>query len=401
VQAIFPSFPAFFAQSPSSPANIVPAANAPAATSAMSLVIVEAETFSASSSFNFEIVWHLPAGRVSLLTLKIEAKEEIFLLNHPFRISRGSRTEAQVVVVTVNDGEHIGRGEGVPIARYNQTVGSVLAQIESIQGVVDLDRDKLQQLLSPGATRNALNCALWDLEAKRSGKRAWELANIPIVDQVETSFTISLDTPEKMAAAAQGYSKSFREHDGAPGPLKLKLYGGDDVDLARVEAVHEIAPEARLLIDANESWSVEHYRKTVPALTELRVELIEQPFPAGTDEVLETLDHPIPICADESCHTTADLPRLKNRYEAINIKLDKTGGLTEALQLYQRARENDFKILIGCMVCTSLSIAPARLLASTADWVDLDGPLLLVRDRDYGLHYQNGKIGMPVNELWG
>jgi L-Ala-D/L-Glu epimerase len=367
----------------------------------MSLVIVETETSSVSSSFNFEIVWHVPAGRVSLLTLKIEAKEEIFPLNHPFRISRGSRTEAQVVVVTVSDGEHMGRGEGVPIARYNQTVGSVLAQIESIQGVVDLDRHKLQQLLSPGATRNALNCALWDLEAKRSGKRAWELANIPIVDQVETSFTISLDTPEKMAAAAQGYSKSFREHDGAPGPLKLKLYGGDDVDLARVEAVHEIAPEARLLIDANESWSVEHYRKTVPALTELRVELIEQPFPAGTDEVLETLDHPIPICADESCHTTADLPRLKNRYEAINIKLDKTGGLTEALQLYQRARENDFKILIGCMVCTSLSIAPARLLASTADWVDLDGPLLLVRDRDYGLHYQNGKIGMPVNELWG
>jgi L-alanine-DL-glutamate epimerase-like enolase superfamily enzyme len=264
------------------------------------------------------------------------------------------------------------------------------------------------------------------LEAKRSGKRAWELANNPIVscsrrpvgdahashseaatdeagdvEQVETSFTISLDTPAKMAAAAQGYSKSFREHGGAPGPLKLKLYGGDDVDLARVEAVHEVAPEARLLIDANESWSVEHYRKTVPALAELGVELIEQPFPADTDEVLETLDHPIPVCADESCHTTANLPGLKNRYEAINIKLDKTGGLTEALQLYQRARESNFKILIGCMVCTSLSIAPARLLASNAEWVDLDGPLLLARDRDHGLHYQNGKIGMPVSGLWG
>jgi L-alanine-DL-glutamate epimerase-like enolase superfamily enzyme len=367
----------------------------------MSLVIVEAETARAESPFNFEIVWHLVTGHVSLTTLKIEAREEIFPLNHPFRISRGSRTEAQVVVVTVSDGEHIGRGEGVPIARYNQSADSVLAQIESIQGVVALDRDKLQQLLSPGATRNALDCALWDLEAKRSGKRAWELANIPIVDQVETSFTISLDTPEKMAAAAQGYSKSFHEHDGAPGPLKLKLYGGDDIDLARVEAVHEIAPEARLLIDANESWSVEHYRKTVPALTELGVELIEQPFPAGTDEVLETLDHPIPICADESCHMTADLPRLKNRYEAINIKLDKTGGLTEALELYQRGRENDFKILIGCMVCTSLSIAPARVLASKADWVDLDGPLLLARDRDHGLPYRNGRIGMPARELWG
>jgi L-Ala-D/L-Glu epimerase len=367
----------------------------------MSLVIVEAETVSAGSPFNFEIGWHVPAVHVSLTTLKIEAREEIFPLNHPFRISRGSRTEAQVVVVTVSDGEHLGRGEGVPIARYNQTVDSVLAQINSIANVAALDRHKLPELLQAGTARNALDCALWDLEAKRCGKRVWELANIPIADEVETSFTISLDTPEKMADAAQGYSKSFREHDGAPGPLKLKLYGGDDVDLARVEAVHEIAPEARLLIDANESWSVEHYRKTVPALTELSVELIEQPFPAGTDEVLETLDHPIPICADESCHTTADLPRLKNRYEAINIKLDKTGGLTEALELYQRARENKFKILIGCMVCTSLSIAPARLLASNADWIDLDGPLLLACDRDDGLHYDNGKVSMPRRELWG
>ena len=301
----------------------------------------------------------------------------------------------------MSDGQYTGRGEGVPIARYNQSADSVLAQINSIPSVDNLDRDKLPELLPAGAARNALDCALWDLEAKRSGKRAWELANIPIADEVETSFTISLDTPEKMAAAAQGYSKSFREHDGAPGPLKLKLYGGDDVDLARVEAVHEIAPEARLLIDANESWSVEHYRKTVPALTELGVELIEQPFPADADDVLERLDHPIPVCADESCHTTIDLPRLKNRYEAINIKLDKTGGLTEALQLYQRARENNFKILIGCMVCTSLSIAPARLLASNADWVDLDGPLLLAHDRDNGLPYRSGRIGMPGRELWG
>jgi len=367
----------------------------------MSLVIVEAETVSAGSPFNFEIVWHLPAGRVSLTTLKIEANKEIFPLNHPFRISRGSRTEACVITVSVSDGQYTGRGEGVPIARYNQSTDSVLAQISSIAKVAALDRDKLSALLPTGAARNALDCALWDLEAKRSGKRAWDLARIPIVAEVETSFTISLDTPAKMAAAAQGYSKSLREHGGAPGPLKLKLYGGDDVDLARVEAVHEVAPEARLLIDANESWSVEHYRKTVPALAELGVELIEQPFPADTDEVLGTLDHPIPICADESCHTTADLPRLKNCYAVINIKLDKTGGLTEALELHHRARESNFKILIGCMVCTSLSIAPARLLASNAEWVDLDGPLLLARDRDHGLHYQNGKIGMPVSELWG
>jgi L-alanine-DL-glutamate epimerase-like enolase superfamily enzyme len=358
----------------------------------MSLVIVEAETASTGSAFNFEIVWQVPASRVSLTTLKIEAKEEIFPLNHPFRISRGSRTEACVVTVSISDGQYTGRGEGVPIARYNQSVGSVLAQINSMASVSDLNRDKLQQLFGPGAVRNALDCALWDLEAKRCGKRAWELANIPIADQVETSFTISLDTPARMADAAAA---------AADLPiLKLKLCG-DDRDVARVEAVRAAAPKSRLLIDANESWSPLHYRNTVSALNELGVELIEQPFPADADDVLETLDHPIPVCADESCHTTTDLPRLKNRYEAINIKLDKTGGLTEALQLYQRARENNLKILIGCMVCTSLSIAPARLLASNADWVDLDGPLLLARDRDNGLPYRSGRIGMPARELWG
>jgi L-alanine-DL-glutamate epimerase-like enolase superfamily enzyme len=267
-----------------------------------------------------------------------------------------------------------------------------LAQINSIASAGNLDRDKLPELLPAGAARNALDCALWDLEAKRSGKRAWELANIPIADQVETSFTIGLDTPAKMAGAAAS---------AADLPiLKLKLCG-DDSDLARVEAVRAAAPNARLLIDANESWSPRHYRNTVSALKELGVALIEQPFPADADEILEALDHPVPVCADESCHTIADLPRLKNRYEAINIKLDKTGGLTEALALYQRGRENNFKILIGCMVCTSLSIAPARVLATDADWVDLDGPLLLGRDRDHGLHYQSGRIGMPSHELWG
>ena len=358
----------------------------------MSLVIVEAETVPVALPFNLEIGWQLHAGRVSLTTLKIEAREEIFPLNHPFRISRGSRTEAQVVVVTMTDGERIGRGECVPIRRYKQSVASVLAQIESIQQIGDLDRNKLQQLLEPGAARNALDCALWDMEAKRSAKRAWELANIPIADQVETSFTISLDTSARMAdAAAAARDLPI---------LKLKLCG-DDRDIARVEAVRASTPNARLLIDANESWSPRHYRKTVSALKELGVELIEQPFPADADDVLEELDHAIAVCADESCHTTADIPRLKNRYEAINIKLDKTGGLTEALQLYQRARDNNFKILIGCMVCTSLSIAPARVLASNADWVDLDGPLLLARDRDEGLHYEHGKIAMPQRELWG
>jgi L-alanine-DL-glutamate epimerase-like enolase superfamily enzyme len=322
----------------------------------------------------------------------IEAQEEIWPLKEPFRISRGSRTEARVVAVTVTDGKQVGHGEAVPIKRYKQSIASVLAQIESVKSVPDLDRHLVQKLLPAGAARNALDCALWDLEAKNSGKRVWELANMPIVEQVDTSFTISLDAPEKMAAGAKAAA--------ALPIVKLKL-GGNDLDLARVEAVREAAPNTRLLIDANESWSPEHYRKIVSALKKLDVDLIEQPFPADADQVLETLDHPIPICADESCHTTVDLPRLKNRYEAVNVKLDKTGGLTEALRLCERARENGFKLLIGCMVGTSLGMAPARLLASAADYVDLDGPLLLARDRENGLAYTNGRIGLPSSQLWG
>ena len=324
--------------------------------------------------------------------MQIEAREEVWPLKQPFRISRGSRTEARVVAVTVTDGWRSGRGEAVPIKRYSQNVASVLAQIESIKGERNLDRHRLQELLPAGAARNALDCALWDLEAKISGKHVWELANVPMVPEVETSFTISLDTPALMAAAAKA--------SAAAPILKLKL-GGDDVNLARVEAVRKAAPAARLLIDANESWSPPHYQKIVPALKKLGVELIEQPFPADADEVLETLDHPIPVCADESCHTSADLARLRDRYEVVNVKLDKTGGLTEALVLSERARESGFKLLIGCMVGTSLSMAPARILASTADYVDLDGPLLLARDRDHGLAYQHGKIGIPSRGLWG
>jgi L-Ala-D/L-Glu epimerase len=330
----------------------------------------------------------------SVLTnpLTIEAREEIWLLKQPFRISRGTRTEAQVVVVTVSDGEHVGRGEGVPLARYNQSTASVITQLELVKGEKNVNRQRLQELMPAGAARNALDCALWDLEAKVSGKRAWELAKIPIASEVDTSFTISLDTPAKMGTAASANANLPI--------LKLKL-GGDDLDLSRVEAVREAAPAAHLLIDANESWSPEHYREIVPGLKQLGVELIEQPFPAHADEVLESLDHTIPICADESCHTTADLPRLTNRYEAVNVKLDKTGGLTEALRFSERARERGFKLLTGCMVCTSLGIAPARLLATLANWIDLDGPLLLARDRDHPVPYEKGRIGIPPRELWG
>src|SRR5438876_471613 len=277
-----------------------------------------------------------------MTALTIEAREETWPLKEVFRIARGACTEARVVVVTVSNGEHTGRGECVPIARYTQSTESVITQIESIKEEKSLDRQHLQKLL-PAA------------EARAN-------ATAPI--------------------------------------LKLKL-GGDDLDLARVKAVREAAPAARVLIDANESWSREHYEEIVPALNELGVALIEQPFPADADEVLETLDHPIPVCADESCHTTTDLQRLTNRYEAINVKLDKTGGLTEALHLCERAREGGFKLLFGCMVCTSLGIAPARLLASPADYVDLDGPLLLAGDREHPVPYEDGRIGIPPRQLWG
>ena len=323
--------------------------------------------------------------------MQIDAREEVWALRQTFRISRGSRTEARVAVVTLTDGDLVGRGECVPIRRYEQTIESVLAQVDGIKNT-SLDRQSLQKLLPPGAARNAVDCALWDLEAKRAGKRVWELANIPAAAQVETAFTISLDAPGQMGAAAK-----VAAHLPV---LKLKL-GGDDVDLARVEAVRAAAPNARLLVDANESWSPEHYRDMAPALKQLRVALIEQPFPADRDDVLETLEHPVPVCADESCHTSAHLPRLKHRYEMINVKLDKTGGLSEALNLCARARESGFTILVGCMVGTSLGMAPARVLASTADYVDLDGPLLLARDREHGLNYKNGRVALPSVELWG
>jgi len=331
--------------------------------------------------------------------LNFTAVEEVWPLNKPFRISRGTRTEARVIVVTVMDGQHTGRGEAVPSRRYGENSTTVIALLNEVMARSGRSaqtpfqcREQINRVLSAGAARNALDCALWDLEAKTAGKRAWTLAEIEVADAVETAFTLSLGTPESMAAAA-------KDHRSAP-TLKLKL-GGDELDLARVEAVKQMAPNSRLLIDANESWSAAHYQKVVPGLCRLDVDLIEQPFPADADQVLESLDHPIPVCADESCHTTVDLPRLVNRYEAVNVKLDKTGGLTEALRLTTQARRMGFRLLFGCMVCTSLGIAPARLLPRNDDYVDLDGPLLLGKDREHGLAYCQGKIGLPSRQLWG
>lgn len=325
---------------------------------------------------------------------KLEIREQSWPLDKPFRIARGSRRRARIIVVTVSDGRHRGRGEGVPYARYDESVQSTIAQLKRLRskGAAMFDRQRLQDLLPAGAARNALDCALWDLESKRSGKRAWELANLQIVNRIETSFTVSLGTPASMADVAKAHANSPL--------LKLKL-GGDPPDLARVRSVRQAAPAARLILDANESWSPEHYCSITPALADLRVELIEQPFPDEKDMVLDTLPRPIPVCADESCHTAADLPGLVNRYQVVNLKLDKTGGLTEALLLAEQARQHGVKLFIGCMVCTSLGIAPARILATAADYVDLDGPLLLAGDRHHRLSYQDGKIGLPAPELWG
>jgi L-alanine-DL-glutamate epimerase-like enolase superfamily enzyme len=322
----------------------------------------------------------------------LDARVETWPLKRPFTISRGSISEAHTVSVTVRDGELSGRGEAVPSARYGQTTESALALLEAMKQQPDLDGQKIQKLLPAGAARNALDCALWDLEAKRSGKRVWEILNISPLDQVQTSFTISLDAPAAMGGAA-------RESNQLP-ILKLKL-GGDDNDVGRVEAVRGSAPSARLMIDANESWSPQHYQKVVPALSLLGVEMIEQPFPAKDDIVLADLERPIPICADESCHTSADLSRIIGRYDAINIKLDKTGGFTEATALVELARQAGLRLLFGCMVSTSLGIAPARILAGPNDLVDLDGPLLLAKDRPHGLRYENGKLRLPSRELWG
>jgi L-Ala-D/L-Glu epimerase len=328
------------------------------------------------------------------IPFELEVHEQSWPLDKPFRIARGARTEARVIVATVGDGRNTGRGEGVPYAHYGESVASTLAQIEELRSksAAGLDRHQIQTLLPAGAARNALDCALWDFEAKSAGQRAWELMNLPIIKEIETSFTVSLDEPEAMAMVAKA-------HSDAP-VLKLKLQG-DALDLPRVQAVRQAAPGARLLVDANESWSPSHYLEIAPALSDLGVELIEQPFPAKDDQVLKTVPHPVPVCADESCHTTADLPRLAGLYEVINLKLDKTGGLTEALRLAESARQSGFKLFIGCMVCTSLGIAPARILARAGDYIDLDGPLLLAGDRHHGLSYQNGRIGLPSPELWG
>jgi len=325
--------------------------------------------------------------------IRLSFGQESWPIRGTFTISRGSKTSAEVVVVRLERGGHAGRGECVPYRRYGETVDSVMAQIASQRDALedDMDRAALQEALPAGAARNALDCALWDLEAKASGRTVAELTGMPAPDPVATAYTLSVDTPERMHDAAQARRR-------AP-LLKLKLAGEGDME--RVQAVREGAPDARVIVDANEGWSIEEYVAYAPSLHRLGVAMIEQPFPADADEALHDLSRPVPVCADESCHDRGSLPALAGRYDMVNIKLDKTGGLTEALALKREAAEQGFEIMVGCMLATSLSMAPALYLCRDAAFVDLDGPLLLEHDRPEGLHIEDTTIHPPQPALWG
>jgi L-alanine-DL-glutamate epimerase-like enolase superfamily enzyme len=318
---------------------------------------------------------------------------EAWPIRGTFTISRGSRTEAHVVVAELVDGAFTGRGECVPYARYGETPESVVAQIEGLLEDVasGLDSDELQSVLPPGAARNALDCAFWDLDAKSAGRPAWRLAGQDAPKPLTTAYTVSLDTPEKMRAAAV---------ENASRPLlKLKLAGPGDLD--RVRAVRAGAPEAKLIVDANEGWTADVYRDLAPELAGLGVQMIEQPLPAYDDAALAEMERPVPVCADESCHDRSSLSALKGRYDLINIKLDKTGGLTEALALKREAEVQGFGTMVGCMLGTSLAMAPAHLVAQGARVVDLDGPLLLAKDREPAIRFEGSTMYPPDPQLWG
>ncbi|WP_372785072.1 N-acetyl-D-Glu racemase DgcA [Phenylobacterium sp.] len=323
----------------------------------------------------------------------LSARVERWPLAAAFVISRGAKTEAEVVVAEIIQDGHRGRGEAVPYAHYGETASGVLSEIEDVRPRIEagIARGALQGLLPPGAARNALDCALWDLEAKQAGVRAWTLAGRTRLDPVKTCFTISLGAPEEMAEAARANARRPM--------LKLKIGGPDD--LAAVAAVHAAAPRARLIVDANEALSFDDLRRLAPDLARLDVKLLEQPLPAAEDEVLEGYESPIALCADESLHTRGELAACARRYGLVNIKLDKTGGLTEALALAAEARAMGLGLMIGCMVATSLAMAPALILAQGAEFVDLDGPLLLVRDREPGLAITGSLIEPPPAALWG
>jgi L-alanine-DL-glutamate epimerase-like enolase superfamily enzyme len=314
---------------------------------------------------------------------------DVFKLAQVFTISRGSRSEAQVLTVCLSDGQHQGMGECVPYARYNETLDSVTAQIDALPDA--FSRQDLYDLLPAGAARNAVDCALWDLAAKQAGKRVWDLIGLPTPKPEITAYTLSLDTPEAMREQAM-------KHAHRP-LLKIKL--GTPDDMPRLEAVRAGAPKSKIIVDANEGWSAEVYTDLAPHLIRLGVALVEQPLPAADDDALIGMDRPVPVCADESCHDTNSLPHLVGKYDVVNIKLDKTGGLTEALELKRAALAAGYDIMVGCMVGSSLAMAPATLIAQGAMITDLDGPLLLAQDRDTPLKFDAAGVHPPHPNLWG
>jgi L-Ala-D/L-Glu epimerase len=325
--------------------------------------------------------------------MKLSARIERWPLAGAFTISRGSKTEAVVIVVELDDGVHRGRGEAVPYARHGEVPERVLRAIEALRPAVErgLDRTELQTALPAGAARNALDCAFWDLAAKQSGRRAYELAGLDPPKPVRTAYTISLSTATEMAVAAE--LAAWRPL------LKVKL-GADD-DAKRIAAVRRAAPRAEFIVDANEGWTLDNLNANLAACADAGVTLVEQPLPRETDGMLEGYKRPIPICADESVHDCGSLTSVAGKYDAVNIKLDKSGGLTQALALAAEAERRGLLIMVGCMVATSLAMAPAMLLVQRARFVDLDGPLLLARDRAEGLRYEGSVVYPPEPSLWG
>jgi L-alanine-DL-glutamate epimerase-like enolase superfamily enzyme len=327
------------------------------------------------------------------LSRQLAARIERWPIAGAFTISRGAKTEAVTVVAEVSQGGHTGRGECVPYPRYGETPEATLAAVQAMREPLSrgLDRQGLQAAMPAGAARNALDCALVDLEAKTLGQRAWTLLGRPAPLPCTTAYTISLGTPEAMAAATA---------KAAHRPL-LKIKLGGDGDAGRIAAVRKAAPESELIVDANEAWNAANLAQNLAACAAFGVTLVEQPLPAGRDDALAGVKRPVAVCADESVHARASLDELRDRYDAVNIKLDKTGGLTEALAMADAAQALGFDIMIGCMVATSLAMAPAMLLAQQARFVDLDGPLLLARDRDGGLRYDGSLVYPPEAALWG
>ncbi len=320
----------------------------------------------------------------------------------PFAISRGFSDNFDVIVVEIEQNGFKGWGESTPTKRYNESPEQNISLIEKYRKKIEsgISRFEIQSIMPKGSARNAVDCALWDLESKMAGKRIWQLeelvkhllkGDLSKPEIVTTVYSLGLDTPKKMGELAKKNSKRPI--------LKIKLTGDGDLD--RINSIRRNAPDARLIVDANEGWKVDHYHNFVPEFFKLGIEMIEQPFPAENENLLKELDHPIPICADESCHDRADLKNLKGLYEFINIKLDKTGGLTEAIKLQEAAESKGFKTMVGCMSCTSLAIAPAFLIAQRAKIVDLDAPLYLYSDRISPIKYDMSEVHHPSKDLWG